>query len=249
MMKLTANERAERREAFRRMSAAGKIDYVFSYYKLPIILAFLFVYVLGYGAYRHFSRKEVLLYVACANVAIREDAAEALSDGFVRASGGNVGKEAVFLYRDLYLSDNPTLANHEYAYASRLKLMAAANAEQLDIVLMSGEAYDLLSESGYLLNLSSSGLLDGDPNFRGFLTANKVILEDNGLDLALGETEDYRATTVYEENALEVSRFPLFLNAGFTDSVFLGVAANSPRLDAAMEYIAYLRGTAARITR
>ena len=239
-MKLTASERAERREAFRRMSAADKIDYIFSYYKLPVILALLFAYALCYGAYRHFSRKEILLYVACANVALNEDTAEALSNGFVRASGGDERKETVFLYRNLYLSDNPTLANHEYAYASRLKLLAATDAEQVDIVLMNREAYDLLSESGYLLNLSS-GLLDGDPNFRGFLTANQVILEDNALEISLGEAECYHATTIYEENALEVSQFPFFLNAGFTDSIFLGVIPNSPRLDNVMKYIAYLQ--------
>ena len=146
----------------------------------------------------------------------------------------------MFLYRNLYLSDNPTLANHEYAYASRLKLLAATDAEQVDIILMNREAYDLLSKSGYLLNLSS-GLFDRGPNFREFLTANKVILADNGLDLALGETEYYRATTIYEENALEVSQFPFFLNASFTDSIFLGVIPNSPRLDNVMKYIAYLQ--------
>lgn len=239
-MKLTASERVERREAFRRMSAADKIDYIVSYYKLPIILTLLFVYVLCYGAYQHFSKKEVLLYVACVNVTLSEETAEALSGGFIRASEGNVKTETVFLYHNLYLSDNPALANHEYAYASRLKLLAAANTEQIDVLLMNREAYDLLSESGYLLDLSSS-LLEREPNFRKFLTANKVILEDNSLDLALGKAEDYRATTFYEENALEVSQFPLFLNAGFTDSIFLGVIQNSPRMDAAMKYITYLQ--------
>ena len=239
-MKLTASERAERREAFRRMSATDKIDYIVSYYKLPIILTLLFAYALCYGAYRHFSRKEILLYVACVNVALNEDMAAALSNGFVRASDGNVRTETVFLYRNLYLSDNPTLANHEYAYASRLKLMAAIDAGQVDIILMNREAYDLLSERGYLLNLSSA-LLDEVPNFHGFLTANKVILEDNALDLSLGKTEYYRATTIYEENALEVSQFPFFLNADFTDAIFLGVIPNSPRLDNVMKYIAYLQ--------
>ena len=232
-MKLTASERAERREAFRRMSATDKIDYIVSYYKLPIILTLLFAYALCYGAYRHFSRKEILLYVACVNVALNEDTAEALSNG-------NVRTETVFLYRNIYLSDNPTLANHEYAYASRLKLLAATDAEQVDIILMNREAYDLLSERGYLLNLSSA-LLDEVPNFHGFLTANKVILEDNALDLSLGKTEYYRATTIYEENALEVSQFPFFLNADFTDAIFLGVIPNSPRLDNVMKYIAYLQ--------
>ncbi|MBR3570457.1 MAG: hypothetical protein IKN96_06620 [Oscillibacter sp.] len=197
-MKLTARERADRREAFRRMSAAQKADYIFSYYKLPIVLTLLFAYILCYGLYRHFSRKEVLLYVACANVVVSDDTAGALSEGFVRYSGKDVRKCEVSLYKNLYLSDNPTLANHQYAYASRLKLLAAIDAEQIDVILMNQEAYDFLSEKGYL------------------------------------------ATIAYQTNAADVSRFPVFQNAGFTDSVFLGVIPNSPRITAAMEYIAYL---------
>ena len=197
-MKLTAQERADRREAFRRMSAAQKADYIFSYYKLPIVLTLLFAYILCYGLYRHFSRKEVLLYVACANVVISEDTAEALSEAFVRDSGKDVRKCEVFLYRNLYLSDNPTLANHQYAYASRLKLLAMIDAEQIDVVLMNQEAYDFLAENEYL------------------------------------------ATVAHGTNAVNVSRFPVFQNADFTDSVFLGVIPNSPRMASALEYIAYL---------
>ncbi|MBQ7681940.1 MAG: hypothetical protein IJT31_06990 [Oscillibacter sp.] len=236
-MRLTAAERAERREAFRRMGAAGKVDYILSYYKLPIVLALLFAYVLCYGAWRHFSRKEVLLYVACANVALGEDMQEALCDEFVRASGGDTRTQTVYLYRELYLSDEPALVNHEYAYASRLKLLAAIDARQLDLVLMNREAYNLLSEGGYLLELSSR--LDSE-GLRGFLTENRVILQDNSLDIALGEAETYQATVVQEANALEVTQFPLFRDAGFPDSVFLGVLPDSPRMSAALDYIAYL---------
>ena len=192
-MKLTAQERADRREAFRRMSAAQKADYIFSYYKLPIVLTLLFAYILCYGLYRHFSRKEVLLYVACANVVISDDTAEALSEAFVRYSEKDVRKCEVSLYRNLYLSEDPTLANHQYAYASRLKLLAMIDAEQIDVVLMNQEACTLLSEKGYLAT-----------------------------------------------DAVDVSSLPVFQNAGFTDSVFLGVIPNSPRMTTARNYLAYL---------
>ena len=192
-MRLTAQERADRREAFRRMNAAQKADYIFSYYKLPIVLTLLFAYILCYGLYRHFTRKEVLLCVACANVVISEETAEALSEAFVRYSGKDVRKCEVSLYRNLYLSDNPTLANHQYAYASRLKLLAMIDAEQVDVILMNQEAYNFLAEKEYLA-----------------------------------------------ANAVNVSRFPVFQKADFTDSVFLGVIPNSPRMASALEYIAYL---------
>lgn len=242
-MRLTARERADRREAFRRMSAAQKADYIFSYYKLPIVLTLLFAYVLGYGLYRHISRKEVLLYVACANVAVSDETAETLSEAFVRRAGKDTRKYAVSLYQDLYFSETPSLADHQYAYASRLKLLAAVDAEQADVILMNREAYDSLSGDGYLAELSGA-LLRNDPTLyqriQPCFVENEVVLEDNSLALALGETEGYRAVTVREKNALDVSRFPVFIDAGFTDPIFLGLIANSPRISAATDYIAYL---------
>lgn len=242
-MKLTRTERAARREAFRRMNAAEKAEYIFSYYKLPLALALIALYILCYGTYRVASRKEVLLYVGFLNVAVGEDAQNALTGGFVAFSEKDARKHQVYAYQNLYLSDNAAPANHEYAYASRLKLLAAIDAEQLDVVLMNREAYDLLSGKGWLLELppflshENSSLFQ---RLRSCLTENRVVLSDNQLDLALGKEARYQAESVSQANALDVSRFPVFREAAFTGPVFLGVLPNSPRMSAVLEYIAYL---------
>ena len=242
-MKLTVQERAAREEAFRRMNAAEKLDYILTYYKLPLILTLLFVYAVCYGTYRHVSRKEVLLYVACINVTVGEDMENTLSEGFVHFSGEDSRKSEVYVYHDLYLSNDPALSNHEYAYASRLKLLAAVDAEQLDVVLMNQEAYNLLSGNGYLLELSPR-LFGSNPELyqriQPFLVENDVILEDNALEYHLNEAENYRAVTVREVNSMVISRFPRFQNADFSGDIFLGIIPNSPRLASATEYIAYL---------
>ena len=41
-MKLSPKERAEIRESFRRMNLAQKLEYIFSYDKLPIVLFYIF---------------------------------------------------------------------------------------------------------------------------------------------------------------------------------------------------------------
>ena len=245
-MKLTPQERSARREAFRRMNAAQKVDYIFSYYKLPIVLTIVFIAVLCQGLYRHFSRKDVVLYLAYVNVSVSDDTAETLSDGFVRFSGLNTKKSEVYTYQSLYLSDDPSLANHEYAYASRLKILAAVNAAKMDVVLMNREAYDLLSGSGYLMELPDV-LSQTSPELyqqiQNSLSQNRVILEDNSLELALGEAENYHVEEIYETNALDITRFPVFEGTDFTDSVYLGIFPNSPRMTAAVQYIAYLKNT------
>ena len=138
------------------------------------------------------------------------------------------------------MSDDPSAENHEYGYASKLKLMAAIEAKQLDIVLMNKEAYDICSQKGYLLEfpdlLPDSQYRFLEPN----LTTNTVILEDNAIEYALREANRYQAVTEEVTNGIDVSTFPLFQEAGFSDPVYLGVVANSPRLPAVMQYISYL---------
>lgn len=242
-MSLTAEERAARREAFRRMNVAEKAEYVFAYYKLPIVLGLIFVYLVGYTAHSILFRKDTLLCVGFLNVAVNEELQDSLSAGFVRFAGQDIRKKEVPVYPNLYLSDNPAAADHEYAYASRLKFLAAVNAKQLDVVFMNREAYDLLSGNGWLEELSPSFFQDAPDlyqDLKPFLTENKVILEDNELDYALGKADSHQETVSYVMNGLDVSQFRFFQEADLSGSVYLGVMPNSVRLDSVGDYIAYL---------
>lgn len=242
-MRLSPQERADRRNAFIKMNMIEKLDYIWSYYKFPVIMAIILIYIMIYAGYRHFSRKETALYIACVNISTSENTESALFDGFLDFAGIDRKKNKIYIYQALYLSDNPTLANHEYAYASRLKLLAAANAGQLDVFLMNREAYNILSESGYLLELPPI-LEQENPKFleqlRPFLIENNIILTDNAIERDLNETDEYYAVTKREINAAEISDFPVLREIDFTDEIFLGIAPNSPRLANAMEYINYL---------
>ena len=96
----------------------------------------------------------------------------------------------------MYLADDPAPENHQYGYASKLKLMAA----------------------------------------------NTVVLEGNAVEYTLTEASRYQADTKEVTNGLEISAFPMFQAAGFSEPVYLGVIANSPRISTVMQYIAYLTG-------
>lgn len=241
-MSLTREETAARRAAVQKMSLAGKLEYIFTYFKLPILLGLVALYLVSSAAYRQITKKEVILYTAHINISAGDELEARLTGGFLSASGANPKRTEIDLSRGLYLSDNPSLENHEYQYASSLKLMAAINAEQLDVVLMNQEAYDIFSRKGYLLDLS--GLLASDGalyrRLEPCLTVNTVILEDNSIEYTLNQAEQYRAVTEEVVNGLDLSLFPLFQGAGFSEPVYLGVVGNSPRLPAVVQYIAYL---------
>lgn len=241
-MRLTESERAENREALSNMSLSGKLGYVFEYYKFPLALALIAAVALGSFLYYRLTRKDALLYVACANIAVGDDLDRALNEGFARSIGANPGKKEVSLYRGLYLSRDATQQNHEYAYASQLKVLAAMANRQLDVMLMNREAYDIMSAGGYLLPLTD--LLGQDEGLyrrvADLLTENTVILEDNDIEHRLNETVPYSAVTESVANGLLISAFPLFEGAGFSGDVYLGAIGNSARSDAVLRYIDYL---------
>lgn len=239
-MNLTDAERKENREALKAMTLSERLDHVFEYYKFPLALALIAVVALGSVLYYKLTRRDALLYVACANIAVGEDLDDAIGEGYVRAIGANPRRCEVRLYRNLYLSRDATVQNHEYAYASQLKVMAAMANGQLDVALMNQEAYDIMSAGGYLLPLAD--LLDADLAARvsGRIVSNTVILEDNDIEHRLDETIPYQAVTEEVANGLLISAFPLFDRADFSGDVILGVIGNSARTDAVLQYIDYL---------
>ena len=242
-MKLTAQERAQRRAAFRQMGWGEKLEYLFAYYKLPIFLGALALFLLAWTLTRALTWREPVLYVGFLNVAVGEDLTETLGDGFLEHTGGDVRRQTVTFYPGLYLSENPAAENHQYSYASRLKVLAAINAKQLDLVFMNREAYDILSHSGYLLPLPdflAAQSPEWEERIRPYLRKNDVILRDNAIEYDLGEAESYSAVTETVVNAMEVSASPTLREAAFPQEVYLGLIANSPRTSADLAYLRYL---------
>ena len=232
-MTISPEERQKRRDSFRQLTRAQKLEHIWIYYKVPIFFIVLALGILVSGLYRAATEKEPVMCLACVNVSIGEDLEARLTEDYLTYRGLNPKRNEVRLYRNLYLSDDPAASDHEYAYASRMKLLATINSKQLDLVLMNREAYDLCSASGYLLDLTN--LVDS-----ACLTANQVILEDNSVEYSLNEAQEYTAVTETVYNALELTQLSAFQKAGFSDSVYIGIIANTPRLPACQDYLDYL---------
>lgn len=232
-MKLTKQQKAAHRAAFRAMSPGEKLEYIWEYYKWPILLTMLVLGILIWAAQRELTKKEPVLYLALVNVTVGEDLEQALTTGYLTASDKNPRRQEVYVYRDLYLSDDADVLNHEYAYASRTKVMGAVQTQKLDVVLMNREAYDLLSAQGYLLPFDDAAL---PPLF----VLNEVVVSDNAIEWQLNEAATHERVTETVQNALAMSDCPLFQAAGFEGNVYAGVIANSPRPAEALRYLQYL---------
>ena len=237
MVKLSEKEKAAHKAAFQAMSPAEKAEHIFTYHKWTILLILLVLFVLGSIIHRQLTQKKPVLYLAVINTTFGEDVEKRLTEDFLTETGGDARRQEVYLYRDLYLSENADTLNHEYAYASKVKLSGAISAEKLDLVLMNKEAYDIFSQQGYLLELTSL-----PEEFSSLLTENEVILSDNSVDYLLGNAAEEQFVTETVPNALAVSSLPLFRDAGFDGELYIGVVSNSIRQEEAEAYIRYLVG-------
>lgn len=147
-------------EALRRLRGRKRLEHIWTYYKLPIVLMLVLVYMAGYAVYRHITQKEDVLYLALVNFAPGSELTWQLTEGFAEEQG-LTEKQRVYLYSDLLLSEKEG-ADQEYVYASEMRIMAAIAARKMDVVLMNAEARDAFAAQGYLVELSEL-----DPDFSG----------------------------------------------------------------------------------
>ena len=109
-------------------------EHIWAYYKLPIIGILIVLYIFGYAAYRHFTKKEAVLYVSLVNISAGSDLTGQLTDGFAQ-DAHLTKKQQVNLLTGLIINETAN-ADEQYVYASELKLLAAVSAQQLDVILM-----------------------------------------------------------------------------------------------------------------
>lgn len=230
-------------EKLKTLHGLQKIRYIWDYYKLPIVVLCILLYILGYSLYGHFTHKETILYTALVNVSASDSLTEQLSTGFLDSLDQDTSKTTMQLYTGLYLTDDETNPYHEYTYASRMKILASIDGKQLDVVLMNKEAFDAFSQNGYLCDLEellSSEDVDLYNRLKPHLVTNTVILEDNSTDLQLDPSITYQAVTEEHPFGLDLSQTSMISDAGFSDIVYLGIIANSPRTEEAIDYVRYL---------
>ncbi len=222
-MKLSEEEKASHREAFKKMDLKDKMIYIFSYYKAFIIIPLLILIVAISFISDRLSRKEDILYLGLVNVAAGEELLTSLDEGFVLSLEEEPKKKEVFIYNDLYLSEHATGENERYAYASRIKIIASIETQKFDLVITNKEGYDILSNNGYLLDLN-------DPSATNLKAAAKDHITQNIVpDISQSVS-----------NGILLKDSPLIKKAGFGEDLYLCIIANTPRPDILSQYLSYL---------
>ena len=136
-----------------------RLGYIWDYYKFPIIVFLMIIYVLGYISYRQLTKKENLLSIASINIDLSEADISHFSKDYLEHKGSSQKRYQITFYNHLISQGDPNDgASYEYAYASSMKLLAMMTAKSLDIVLMDEKAYHTFSSNGYLYSLENYNL-------------------------------------------------------------------------------------------
>lgn len=239
------------------LSAKQKLQYIWDYYKLPLIGICILLYVVSYLIYGKLTQKDIPLYIALINVSMSDTRADELTDGFLTFEGFEPSGSEIELYTDLYLTADVDNEMFAYSYASEMKILGAIDGELLDVVFLNREAFDAFSQNGYLYNLETL-LLDADPQLYQSLkdslvtnqtpgeTASEQAAGESTSELFSGEntsdmvSEEKTSQTEEQPVGLDVSDSPYMADADFDGEVYLCVLANTPRTDMVIHYLRYL---------
>ncbi len=223
------------------LKGKARLIQIWDYYKVPIFLILLVIYIVGYGWYRHVTVKTPLLYMGLVNVSVGEDLHRTLCEDFVATTEYPEKKYSVQTYDNLILTEYISDKDQAYVHASQMKILASIDGEMLDIVLMNKEAFDAFSQNGYLVNMEEF-LQEQDPSLSEtltpFLEENIEILSDNSSEVMADRSIPYVSETTSYKMGIDLSGCRAFSEAGFTEPVYMGVLRNTPRQD--MIFLHYL---------
>lgn len=231
----------DERKKWDSLTGLQRARYLWDYYKLPFVIACIIIYIICFSIFLRLSKKNTILYAGLINIAPTEETMQMLSDDFLKYVGKTDPKDAFRLYTGWYLTTNKDSQHFEYTYASQLKILAAIDDEQLDVVLMDRESFDAFSQNGYLYNVDT--LLKDTPIYeqlKPYMITNIEFLEDNAKDINFDTSIEFKSTSQEYPMGLELSDSSVLAGTHYSDTIYLGVIANTPRTDTVVQYISYL---------
>ena len=229
---------------WRNLRGTAKLRYIWDYYKLPLFFLCLCVYITGYLIWRNVSVEHPQLYLALVNLEAGETLDRQLTEGFIDYLRPEEKNSVVKAMRNLALTENLQEVDGAYVYASQMKILAAIDNRQLDVVLMNKEAFDAFSQNGLLANLDRFAEEHDLKHLESCFVENIEILSDNATEVLTDPSVVYQAETDTYPMGIDVTEFPFIKQAGFPDLVYLGIIANTEHAENAASFVSYLAGEA-----
>lgn len=193
-----------------------KLIYIWDYYKFVIALLICLIVVSISIAIRLLTPNPSL-YVGFVNIGVGADLKEKIITDY---------PSKILTYDNLVLTENTDADNVQYVFASQTKILSTIAGEEFDIVFLTEEALGAFGQNGYLLNMEDY-MVTNLPEL-----SQKVSYVSN-VDLSEESAKEYPM-------AIDISNYEVIKAAKFTEPVYLGIIANTKRIEAVNQYINFL---------
>lgn len=131
-----------------------KLEYIWDYYKLQIFAVIILLVVLVSFIQIRVNKKNPILYIGFINTDFKDSIMTQFGDSFVDSIDGSA-KDCCRFYTNLILTEKTDSNSSQYVYASEMKLLAAIESKELDLVIVNEEVLETLTKKDYLYDLSA----------------------------------------------------------------------------------------------
>ena len=226
-----------------------RLSYFLDYYKWHVIAILLAIALLIQGVVSISNRKDPVFYGILLNCMINIDD-DAFVDGFYEYAGIDAETQEVAFYTDIVLKDG----RNKNDISSFQRIMAGIATKEMDFIVGQEDSFRLCAYNTSRLFMDLRELLDAD-------TLNKLSDRLYYIDGAVLDQLDVEAGTQVDTSiindqdptkpeamtepipvGLDISDCQAFQSAYYfpNTTLYLGVAANTPRTELTNQLIAYL---------
>ncbi|WP_027421602.1 hypothetical protein [Lachnobacterium bovis] len=200
-------------DKFKKLSTKAKIEYIYDYYKLHIILGFIVIGILSILIYNAVNKSSPSLSIGCINTPTNNDRELLLTKKYIQSNTTKIKTKDIELVKGFRFSNSKDSIDYDYTYASNVKFLARITDKTLDVVVFDKEGLRVLKKKGYLLTIPNS-------------VTNK--LPDNAL---INSSKNANASKKYVAIKLNSNK-----------NLYVGIIKNSPHKKEAINYLKYISG-------
>lgn len=135
-----------------------KAEYLLTYYKLPLVLGLILIFLAGSIARHLIARKEIVLYVGIVNIAASEELLEEIRTRFLADAFPDDRRTDIGILNALYLKEDPSPEETEYVRASEVKFLGSVTAGRMDVVITDAAGIALLEQGEWIDADSVAGI-------------------------------------------------------------------------------------------
>ncbi len=241
------DEFKEERESIKTAPFKKKVEYFWDYYKIHTIVVIAVLLIVGSLAQTYLTKKETVLYAAMVSGYASEDIIADLETEFMELIDADTKQYEAFISTSIYLDYETEDTNHMYGLQALVTLVASS---EIDVFVSEELSFVTLAYSEMFMNLEEYLTEEELEQYEGkILYVDQAIIDevdelnnDNVDDSEYpecvystnpDEMEEPIAVGIYgEETSTMSAEF-----YGGSDTVIVGIIANSTRVDNAVEYI------------